>query len=90
MDEKQMIEQMKAGYDKYAKSQGFQLNPNTAVVDNICKALIKNQENHGARYCPCRMITGDKEKDKANICPCIYHKDEIAKDGHCHCNLFVK
>ena len=34
--------------------------------------------------------SGDKEKDRAIICPCIYHKDEIAKDGHCHCQLYYR
>ena len=34
--------------------------------------------------------SGDKEKDKAIICPCIYHEDEIAKDGHCHCQLYYR
>ena len=40
--------------------------------------------------CPCRIRSGDKEKDKAIICPCIYHRDEIAKDGHCHCQLYYR
>ncbi|PKL58228.1 MAG: ferredoxin:thioredoxin reductase, partial [Methanomicrobiales archaeon HGW-Methanomicrobiales-5] len=22
--------------------------------------------------------------------PCVYHKEEVAKQGHCHCNLYFK
>nr|WP_269850493.1 ferredoxin-thioredoxin reductase catalytic domain-containing protein [Methanosarcina horonobensis] len=29
-------------------------------------------------------------KIKKIVCPCIYHKDEIEKDGNCHCELFFK
>ncbi len=89
-EDRKQIDQMKAGYKKYAESQGFRLNPDDATVERVCNGLLTNQKKHGARYCPCRLVTGDKEEDKKIICPCIYHKDEIKKDGHCHCSLFVK
>jgi ferredoxin-thioredoxin reductase catalytic chain len=83
------VEKLIGTYEKYAKSAGIRLNPDRTIVENICKGLLGNQAKHGARYCPCRLVSGDKDKDKGNICPCIYHKDEIKRDGHCHCNLFV-
>ena len=88
MDEK--AQKIKDSYRKYAESQGFRLNPDDKVVEMIIKGLLANQEKHGARYCPCRIVTGGKEKDLKTICPCAYHKDEIKEMGHCHCNLFVK
>jgi ferredoxin-thioredoxin reductase catalytic chain len=90
MGDEETVKQMKAGYAKYAESQGFRLNPDDRVVEIICRGLLANQAKHGARYCPCRMVTGKKEEDRKIICPCVYHKDEIARDGHCHCNLFVR
>ena len=45
-------------------------------------------DKHGERYCPCRIRSGDTEKDRLIICPCAYHEDEIENEGHCHCNLF--
>ena len=80
----------KEEYKKYAEDNGFKLNPNEQIVDVVLAGLKRNEEKHGERYCPCRRVTGDREADKKIICPCIYHKDEIEKDGHCHCNLFVK
>ena len=74
---------------RYADSQGFKLNPNKKALDMIIKGLVDNEKKHGFRYCPCRAITGDKEKDKKIICPCFWHKDEIKKWGHCLCGLFV-
>ncbi|MFA5169702.1 MAG: ferredoxin-thioredoxin reductase catalytic domain-containing protein [Candidatus Paceibacterota bacterium] len=76
--------------EDYARSKGFKLNPNRAVVEGIVKGLLAHKENFGEIYCPCRKVTGNKDEDKKIICPCIYHLDEITKDGHCFCNLFVK
>ena len=74
---------------KYAESQGFKLNPDEEVVNFIIKGLLENEARHGYRYCPCRVLTGDRRKDTKLICPCAYHKDEIRGMGHCHCGLFM-
>ena len=84
MNEQELLELSK----KYAEKAGFKLNPNQKIVDTIIKGLLRNEAKFSFRYCPCRRITGDKEKDKAIICPCIYHKDEIKQQGYCHCMLF--
>lgn len=86
MTKEELIKQ----YEEYATANGFKLNPNPQIVDGIVNGLLAREEKLGERYCPCRRVTGDKEEDKKIICPCIYHKDEIEKDGHCHCNLFVR
>jgi ferredoxin-thioredoxin reductase catalytic chain len=77
-------------YEEYAKESGFKLNPNEKIIESVIEGLLMREEKFGARYCPCRRVTQDKEEDKKIICPCMYHKEEIEKDGHCHCNLFVK
>ena len=77
-------------YEEYAKENGFLLNPDKMVVEGVVRGLLARKEKFGEKYCPCRRVTGDEEEDKKIICPCIYHKDEIAKDGHCLCNLFMK
>ncbi|MBN2330533.1 MAG: ferredoxin:thioredoxin reductase [Candidatus Aenigmarchaeota archaeon] len=84
------VEKMVEWYKGYAKRSGFRLNPDMKIVEAICLGLLANEQKHGARYCPCRMVTGDKEEDKKIVCPCVYHKDEIKKMGHCHCRLFVR
>lgn len=89
MEEKD-IETLIKKSDEYAKSKGFKLNPNKAIVSGIVKGLLIRKEGFGEIYCPCRKMTGDKKADKRIICPCIYHEEEIEKDGHCFCNLFVK
>lgn len=84
------IEELIQKYEDYAKKNSFSLNPNKKIVEAIAKLLSEREEKLGAKYCPCRRVTGDIAEDKKIICPCIYHKEEIEKDGRCHCGLFVK
>ncbi|MDD5649863.1 MAG: ferredoxin-thioredoxin reductase catalytic domain-containing protein [Candidatus Nanoarchaeia archaeon] len=76
--------------EKYAKTKGFHLNPNEKELDLILKGLENNRKKHGFPYCPCRIITGNKEKDREIICPCVYHRGEIEINGNCLCKLFWK
>jgi len=87
---RQKIINLKKWAQEYAEKNGFALNPDEQIVDRVVEGLLKNEGKYKVRYCPCRLPTGDREKDIAIICPCIYHKDEIEKDGHCRCRLFVK
>ena len=87
---KEKIEELMKEYAEYAKSNGFQLNPDKMAVERIISGLLRNEEKYGSKYCPCRRISGNKEDDSKKICPCIWHKDEIKKDGHCLCNLYFK
>ncbi|ODS35483.1 hypothetical protein BEH94_06520 [Candidatus Altiarchaeales archaeon WOR_SM1_SCG] len=71
--------------EEYAKTNGFNVNPKDKVLSVVIEGLIAKQEKFGKRYCPCRI-----QRIQENICPCVYHKDEIKKDGECHCQLFVR
>jgi ferredoxin-thioredoxin reductase catalytic subunit len=73
---------------KYAKEKGWILNPDKDKLRVVMRGLARNTKRFGERYCPCRIRSGDTEKDRAIICPCIYHEDEVAKEGQCHCRLY--
>ena len=75
---------------KYAKENGFSLNSDQEAVERLVKGLLVNERKYGARYCPCRRVTGNLEEDRPKICPCFWHRQEIEKDGRCLCGLFVK
>jgi len=76
--------------EDYAKKNGWVLNPDAKVLASVIRGLARNKRKFGEQYCPCRLRSGDKEKDRAIICACIYHRDEIEKDGHCHCQLYYR
>ena len=83
--ERKILRNMK----KYADIKGYELNPDKKLVNIIIKGLARNYRKYKAFYCPCRRVTGDPSKDRLIICPCTYHKEEIMKNGKCHCGLFV-
>ncbi len=82
-------EELREEAQKYAQEVGIKLNPDTKITETIIKGLLKNKEEHGEIYCPCRVVTGDKKKDKEIICPCVFHRGEIELENHCLCLLFV-
>lgn len=87
------IGELSKEYSEYAKSNGFQLNPDRKVFERVINGLLMNEEKYGKKYCPCRRVPQpDESTEEASkkICPCFWHKDEIKKDGHCFCNLYVK
>ena len=89
-DEKEAaeIEKLKKQMQKYAESQNFKLNENEKALNGVLSALLRNKKFKGEIYCPCRIVTGNKEQDKKIICPCVYHQGEIELQGHCKCTLF--
>ena len=84
------IEEIIKRYEDYAQKNGFRLNPDRATVERLIRGLLANEKKYGARYCPCRRVTGNMEEDRLKICPCKWHKEEIERDGHCHCWLFFR
>ena len=83
-------EELLSHLQEIAEKEGIMLNPDEKVLNSLLDALMRNKELKGEFYCPCRIPTGDKEEDKKIICPCIYHKEEVERDGHCHCFLFFR
>ena len=88
--DKKEIEEIIKRYEDYAQKNGFRLNPDRATVERLIRGLLANEKKYGARYCPCRRVTGNMEEDRLKICPCKWHREEIERDGHCHCWLFFR
>ncbi|KDE55753.1 ferredoxin-thioredoxin reductase catalytic domain-containing protein [Methanoculleus sp. MH98A] len=84
------IEEARARAKEYAKEKDYILNPDEKQLSAVLRGLARNKERFGEAYCPCRLRSGDPEKDRIIICPCIYHEKEIEEQGTCHCRLFFK
>jgi ferredoxin-thioredoxin reductase catalytic subunit len=84
----QLSDEMEKWANSYAEESGYKLNMDERQKKAVLKGLARNKLKFGERYCPCRIRSGDSEKDREIICPCIFHRDEIEKDGNCHCYLF--
>lgn len=79
-------------YDKlkdFQESKGRYFNWDKESVIWLLDALLKKMDRYGYMSCPCRLTTGDREKDKAISCPCAYCDDDIKDYGSCYCGLYV-
>jgi len=61
--------------EEVAQQGGYKLS------EHADKIIERTNANGG--YCPCRPLQDVP-------CPCEFMPGEVEKDGHCHCNLFVK
>jgi len=69
----------------------FILNPDKEVVETLAKGVLRNEKEKGLKYCPCRVVVGDPEKDLKILCPCFFQIHETWKSkGECWCSLFIK
>lgn len=85
MDAKQLYETL----SKVQEPKGYYFNKDRDRTMDLLDGLIKNKERYGYMSCPCRLASGDREKDADIICPCAYREADVAEYGSCYCNLYV-
>jgi len=74
---------------KVGEELGYVLNPDVERTLKVSNLLVRNSEEFGKYYCPCKQSHPlDPAKDV--LCPCPSVHEEVAKDGHCFCRLFFK
>ncbi len=79
--------------EAFAKNNDFRVNPDKGKVGMLLEGIFNNEKNHGLKYCPCRLITKERDEDLKLICPCNFLIHETFKDkedGECWCGLFVR
>lgn len=74
---------------KDAEAYGYHLNPDEQFTKDLIKGLLINEGRYKYQSCPCRLSTGDIEKDRDIICPCDYRDADINDYGACYCGLYV-
>lgn len=74
---------------KVQEPKGYYFNNDKEHVTQLLEALLTNKERYGYMACPCRLASGDREKDKDIICPCVYREADVEEYGSCYCNLYV-
>jgi len=85
-------EKVDALYDalkRWAESTGYNLNPDEEFTRGLVEGLLTNRQRYGYQSCPCRLASGDKQKDKDIICPCDYRDPDLEEWGACYCTLYV-
>jgi ferredoxin-thioredoxin reductase catalytic subunit len=79
-------------YEMLKKAQepkGYFFSRDKARVMDLMEALLLNKSRYGYMCCPCRLSSGDREKDRDIMCPCVYRTPDVEEFGSCYCNLYV-
>jgi ferredoxin-thioredoxin reductase catalytic subunit/glutaredoxin len=74
---------------KVQEPKGYYFNNDKERVIQLLEALLVNRDRYGYMACPCRLASGDREKDKDIMCPCVYREPDVEQYGSCYCNLYV-
>lgn len=85
-------EQVDALYERLAReaeASGYHLNTDREFTRGLVEGLLVNEQRYGYPACPCRLATGDRQKDLDIICPCDYRDPDLAEWGACYCALYV-
>lgn len=76
-------------FKKEAESSGYNVNDDVEFVEMLLENIDVNIERYGYGACPCRLASGEKEKDLDLICPCDYRDEDLNDYGACFCALYV-
>ena len=87
MDKQQIIKV----FADFCRNNEFQLNPDERHVAAVIDGLLENEQKFGLKYCPCRLRSGDFQKDLGLLCPCNFTvQDKYRAQKECWCGLFTK
>jgi ferredoxin-thioredoxin reductase catalytic subunit/glutaredoxin len=74
---------------KINEPKGYFFNIDKEKTFELLRSLLINKERYGYTACPCRLASGNREKDRDIICPCEYREPDVAEYGSCYCSLYV-
>jgi len=83
------VEALYERLDREAEASGYHLNPDREFTLDLVEGLLTNEQRYGYWACPCRLATGDKQKDLDIICPCDYRDPDLVDWGTCYCSFYV-
>lgn len=83
------VDQLYDMLKRLQEPKGYYFNEDHERVNDLLAALLTNRDRYGYMCCPCRLASGDRDKDRDIICPCIYREADVREYGSCYCNLYV-
>jgi len=83
------VEKLYEMLKKIQEHKGYYFNRDKERVFELLEALLVNKNRYGFMSCPCRLASGERERDEDIICPCVYRSPDVKEYGSCYCNLYV-
>ena len=85
----EQIDKLYKRLNEEAESAGYHLNPEKEFTKDLVEGLLVNEERYGYWSCPCRLASGEKNRDLDIICPCDYRDPDLNDYHTCYCGLYV-
>ncbi len=82
-------EELYARLKPVQEAKGYYFHSDEPWVLEILEGVLTNMARYGYGSCPCRLATGDRERDRDIICPCVFREEDVAKYDRCYCKLYV-
>ncbi len=83
------VEKLYETLKRAQEAKGYYFNNDKGRVFELLEALLTNKKRYGYMACPCRLASGDRNKDRDVLCPCEYRTPDVEEYGSCYCNLYV-
>ena len=83
------VDNLYDGLKKINESKGYFFNEDREKTFELLRSLLINKDRYGYTSCPCRLASGDRDRDRDIICPCDYREPDVAEYGSCYCALYV-
>lgn len=83
------VKQLYKGLKKSQEAKNIYFNKDKGLVFKLLNSLLLNKDRYGYMACPCRLASGEREKDKDITCPCEYRGPDLEKFGSCYCGLYI-
>jgi ferredoxin-thioredoxin reductase catalytic subunit/glutaredoxin len=77
-------------FDPLAGVLGYKFTPDVQEAEFLLEQVARNEAAHGMPFCPCKILSGDRDQDLKTVCPCIpFHRKHFDSMKRCWCGLFV-
>jgi ferredoxin-thioredoxin reductase catalytic chain len=86
---REQVEALHEQLRREAEEGGYHFNTDREATLVLVEGLLVNEARYGYRSCPCRLASGDKDRDLDIVCPCDYRDPDLSEYGACYCALYV-
>lgn len=83
------VDELHDALKKSQEAKGYYFNRDRERTFDLLRGLMTNRDRYGYMACPCRLASGEREKDRDIICPCVYRAPDVEEYGACFCQLYV-
>ncbi|KAF0188140.1 MAG: hypothetical protein FD168_2016 [Desulfobulbaceae bacterium] len=83
------VDELYDALKKIQEPKGYFFNRDKERDFDLLRGLLTNKDRYGYMSCPCRLASGNRERDQDIICPCVYREADVKEFGSCYCQLYV-